>query len=281
MTAPNAARAEVAARVAASGTSFYWAMSLLPAARRAAMFAIYAFCRAVDDVVDGPGTAADKRAGLAEWRREIDRVYAGAPQTAIGRELMAAVRRFDLARADFLTVIDGMEMDAGAPIVAPPLAELELYCARVAGAVGLLSIRAFGAPPAEGRRVAESLGHAFQLTNILRDLAEDAALGRLYLPCEMLDARGIAARDPAAVLSHPKLPEVCDELAVRAERHFDDARAAMRACPRAAMRPARVMMAVYRSILRRLRARGWRRLTQPVSLSKPAKLLIALRHGLV
>ena len=273
--------AGVAAAVAGSGTSFYWAMKLLPAPRRAAMFAIYAFCRAVDDIVDEPGSQAQKESALSEWRQEIDRVYRGQPTTAIGRQLALAVERFDLQRDDFLAVIDGMAMDAGAPLRGPSLAELDLYCARVACAVGLLSVRVFGAPTEAGQRVAHALGRAFQLTNILRDLAEDAALGRLYLPHELLARHGIDTRDPWAAIRHPALPAVCDEVAAMAERRFAEAPLAMSQCPAGSMRPARVMMAVYQRILRRLKARGWQRPEEPVSLAKLTKLYIALRYGLL
>jgi phytoene synthase len=274
------ADARVAAAVAGSGTSFYWAMKFLPRERRSAMFAIYAFCRAVDDVVDEPGTMESKEAQLAEWRREIARIYEGSPRTLIGRQLAVATRRFDLQRDDFLAIIDGMAMDAGAPMQAPSMAELDLYCARVASAVGLLSVRAFGAPAEEGRRVAHVLGRAFQLTNILRDLAEDAAIGRLYLPRELLAANGIDSSDPQVVLRHPGLAGVCTELARLAQGYFDQATVAMAACPRRSMRPARVMMEVYHRILHRLLARGWRRPDEPVSLPKATKLFIALRYGL-
>src|SRR5262249_29381827 len=125
------------------------------------------------------------------------------------------------------------------------------------------------------------LGRAFQLTNILRDLAEDAALGRLYLPAELLARQGIESREPRQVLRHERLPAVCEDLAVMAQARFAEAAAAMAECPRAAMRPARVMMEVYARILHRLRARGWHRSEEPVSLPKPTKLYIALRYGLL
>jgi len=273
--------AAIEAAVVRSGTSFYWAMRLLPAPRRAAMFAIYAFCRAVDDIVDEPGTPAAKAAGLAEWRAEIDRVFAGRAETDIGRSLALAVGRFGMAREDFLAVIDGMAMDMGEPLRRPSLAELELYCDRVAVAVGLLSVRAFGTPPEPGRRLARALGRAFQLTNILRDLAEDAGLGRLYLPDEWLSEAGIADSDPAAVLGHPALGAVCGRLALRARSYFAEAARAMAECPRASVRPARVISEVYRRVLDRLIARGWSRPDRPVSLGKATKLLIALRYGLI
>jgi len=278
---PVTAAELVAATVARSGSSFYWAMKALPRERRAAMFAIYAFCRAVDDVADQPGERDRKCAALAEWRREIERVYAGAPRSLIGRELLIALRRFDLQYADFMALIDGMEMDVSAPICGPTMAELNLYCSRVAGAVGRLSIRAFGMPPTAGLPVAELLGRAFQLTNILRDLAEDAAIGRLYLPRELLVAHGIHARDPIAVLGHPALPQVCDELAALVDRDLIRAVDALAKCPRATTRPARVMMEIYRRLLRRLVARGWAQLDKPVTVPKLTKILIAARYGVI
>lgn len=274
-------RAEIRDRVAAAGTSFYWAMRLLPEARRDAMYAIYAFCREVDDIADSDAPEAEKRAALAQWRREIDTIYDGGSALPLGRVLAEDVRRFGLRRADFLAIIDGMEMDASAPIQAPTLAELDLYCDRVASAVGRLSVRAFGADGKAADEVAFHLGRALQLTNILRDLAEDAERDRLYLPREFLVEAGIAATAPETVLRDPGLGAVCDRLADMAERHFADARAAMARCPHRPLRPARAMGAVYHAQLTRLRQRGWARLDEPVKLPKPMKLWLALRHALL
>ena len=213
--AEAAADAHVTAVTKASGTSFYWAMRILPPARRQAMFAIYAFCREVDDIADDPGPAPEKVAGLAAWRAEIDRLYAagGRPTTLTGRALAPAVRAYGLRRDDFLAVVDGMEMDVKTFIRAPSMAELQTYCNRVAGAVGLLSIRVFGAEEARARDFALALGTALQLTNILRDLRADAAMGRLYLPRELLIKHGITSDMPDEVLRHPALRAVCRELA--------------------------------------------------------------------
>jgi len=197
----------------------------------------------------------------------------------VTRVLAHAVGAFRLREADFFAVIDGMQMDAGAPIVAPDLATLELYCDRVAGAVGRLSVRAFGDASEDADEVARALGRALQLTNILRDIFEDAALGRLYLPAEWLAEAGVPA-DAAAALTNPGLPLVCERLAAQARAYFAEAAEAMRRCDRRAMRPARLMGATYAAILRRLERRGWQALAQPVKLSKPRKLWIALRYGL-
>jgi presqualene diphosphate synthase len=276
-----ALRAAIRDKVMAAGTSFYMAMRLLPEPRREAMYGIYAFCREVDDIADEENPLPVKQAMLDEWRREIDRVYAGTSTLPLARILAADAKTFDLRREDFLAIIDGMAMDAERDIRAPSLAELDLYCDRVASAVGRLSVRVFGDSSAAADRVAYHLGRALQLTNILRDLAEDAERGRLYLPRDLLVDVGIITTEPDAVLHHPNLGDACDALADIAEDHFAKARAAMKECSRRAMRPARAMGAVYHAQLVMLRKRGWRRFAEPVKLSKSKKLWIALRYGLI
>lgn len=275
------ARRHVETVTKAAGSSFYWAMRLLPRDRREAMFAVYAFCRAVDDVADGPAPREEKLRRLQEWRAEIDRLYDAAPTGPTTRALRGPVRRFGLRREDFLAVIDGVEMDARQDIAAPTLAELELYCRRVAGAVGLLSIRAFGTAHPDAESFAIALGGALQLTNILRDLKQDAQAGRLYLPRELLDLHGVTARDPDEVLAHPGLAQVCDDLADMAERRFREAEAILARRRDKALRPAVVMMVSYRRLLVRLLATRWRSLDRRVGLPRTAKLWIALRYGLL
>jgi presqualene diphosphate synthase len=278
-TAGGTGQAAINAQVAAAKTSFYWAMRFLPKARREAMFVVYAFCREVDDIADSGDAPAAKMTALASWRREIDAIYEGAPRLPLSRALAGAVRSYDLRRDDFIAIVAGMEMDAREDIVAPSLNELDLYCDRVACAVGRISARIFGAPQDQADRVANALGRALQLTNILRDLTEDAARGRLYLPRELLDKHGIKDRVPNAVLAHRALPAVCAEIAVMARRRFAESDAAMKACPPGTMRPAAVMGAVYADILARLEKRGWRRIDDRVSVPAPVKLWYALRYG--
>ena len=278
--APQASlQSDIAAKVQASGTSFYAAMRLLPQARRDAMFAIYAFCREVDDIADEPALVEDKLKRLQGWRQEIARLYDDQPQHPITRALLPAMRAFDLRRADFLDVIDGMEMDALEDIVAPDLETLDRYCDRVASAVGRLSVRAFGATEAKADDVAYHLGRALQLTNILRDLVEDAERGRLYLPKEALEGAGIAARAPLDVVADRNLPQACRHVAARAREHFAAAHAAMAQCAKGPMRPAAIMGAVYGAILDRLIAADWRDPKQRVSLPKWQKIWLAIRYG--
>jgi phytoene synthase len=269
--------AHVDAIVREAGTSFFWAMRVLPTERRRAMFAVYAFCREVDDVADADAEPAGKVRALDDWRGEIAALYAGSPRRATSRALIEPVRAYALERGDFEAVIDGMAMDAAGPIVAPSDADLERYCDRVAGAVGRLCVKIFGAGDDDGRDVAVHLGQAMQLTNILRDLDEDAAIGRLYLPREALTRHGVPAAHPQDALAHPGLAAVCEEMADRASTAFGRAEDAMRRCAPHTMRPARMMMAVYRLTLARLRARGWHDPRAPVKPSKALKLWVAMR----
>ena len=268
-------------RVEAAGTSFYWAMRLLPKHRRNGMYAVYAFCREVDDIADSERPVAYKIAALAAWREEIDALYTGNPRHLIAHALSEPTVRYRLRPRDFLAIIDGMEMDAREDIRAPDLATLDLYCARVASAVGHLSVHVFGDSSDAAHAVAESLGRALQLTNILRDLDEDAGRGRLYLPREILDRHGIRGTDPTAVIRHPALPAVCREVAAIAEQHFLSSVSVMENCSRRAMRPAAVMAAIYHATLSALLRSGWRDPATRVSVSKPLKLWLVLRHGLI
>jgi squalene synthase HpnD len=276
-----ASQEHVRAVVAGSGTSFYWGMRLLPAAKREAMFAIYAFCREVDDIADSDGSPASKRAGLALWRAEVEALYAGRPGRPTSLALAAPIERFDLPRAEFDAMIDGMEMDANEALRAPPMAMLERYCRCVAGAVGVLSVRVFGARAPDRDAGAVALGDALQLTNILRDLAEDASFERLYLPRELLGRHGIASDEPARVLRDPALPAVCRELAARAAERFDTADRWLAQEDRREVRPALIMRGVYRRTLERLIAKDWQQLDPPVRLGRAERLWVAVRHGLL
>ncbi|HST75586.1 MAG TPA: presqualene diphosphate synthase HpnD [Acetobacteraceae bacterium] len=270
----------IEAIVRAAGTSFYRGMRVLSPDRRQAMYAIYAFCRIVDDIADEDGKLAEKLAALAAWRDRVAGLYQGEADGPVGRVLLAAVGRFSLRQEDFLAIIDGMQMDAETVIVAPDLDTLDLYCDRVASAVGRLSVRVFGDASPAADRVAYSLGRALQLTNILRDLAEDAARGRLYLPREWLNEADVP-HDAQAALASAELPAVCRQVAALAHQHFAAADQAMALCDARAMKPARMMGATYAAILARLERRGWGRAAERVSLPKWQKLWLAARFGLV
>ena len=261
----------------ALGSSFYAAMRIMPHGQREAMYEIYSFCRAVDDIADDPGPQEGRLEKLEEWRRNIDAVYLGEKPAGL-TGLAAATREFHLDAADFRAIIDGMEMDVRQTIQAPAFVELDLYCDRVASAVGRLSARVFGLPADDGAALSEHLGRALQLTNILRDLDEDAEIGRLYLPREFLEEAGIAGSDPASELAHPALPRVCERVVALARWRFAEADKIMRKHPRKLVRTPRVMGEAYESILNALVKRGWNAPRARVKLGKPRLVLILLRH---
>ena len=265
--------------VARSGSSFRLGMQCMPRAGRNAMYAIYAFCRELDDVADEPGKTTDKLQKLVEWRSEIDQLYEGQPTHPIARALLGPVRHFNLPKAEFLAVIDGMQMDVGGPIWGPSFEELMLYCRRVAGAVGMLSIHVFGETRPPAPDLATSLGKALQLTNILRDVFEDAADHRLYLPQELLNKYNVCAREPGALLVDPALASVCGDLAEYAKLAFVEADSTLARLDRRKMRPAILMKAVYQRMLANLEARGWDRLAEPIRISRSEKIWLAFRHS--
>ncbi len=279
--------AQGATQTVATKSSFYLAMRVLEPERRDAMYAIYAFCRAVDDIADEDGDRAARARLLDQWRHDLDDLYAGRIRARCAF-LAEPVRRFGLGRADFEAVIDGMAMDVAQDICAPDWATLDLYCDRVASAVGRLSVRVFGlagepdfnrraAPelPQPALMLAHHLGRALQLTNILRDLDEDAERGRLYLPREALIAAGVADFSPRAVLAHPGLVEVCVKVAQKAQSHYAEAQNLMTQMPKRAAKAPYLMGVAYRSILDRLMARGFAAPRAPVRASR-AKILLAL-----
>lgn len=271
------AAAATATETQASGSSFYAGMRMLPKAEREAMYAIYGFCRAVDDIADDHlGDRAARAAALDGWRHDLDALYAGGDpgQAALVAE---AVRRFALDRADFEAVIDGMAMDVARDIRWPAMEELDLYCDRVASAVGRLSVRVFGMPTQAGIELAYHLGRALQLTNILRDIDEDAAIGRVYLPEEALVEAGIPLTTPEAVAADPRIDTAVRPLVARAQAHYRAADAVLAARPAGHLIAPRLMEAVYSKLLQRMAATGWAPPRTRVRVSKPALLWTVAR----
>ena len=261
----------------AGGSTFYAAMRVLPRAQRQAMFAIYGFCRAVDNIADGDGSRDERLRELACWRAEIVALYGGTP-TARVCALADPMRRFELQRDDLLSIIDGVEMDVRADIVAPDASTLDVYCDRVACAVGRLSIRVFRMPGPDGIRLASELGRALQLTNILRDLDEDAARGRLYLPREALLDAGIDASSADAALAHPALDRTCRTVAARARAHFAEADKILSKYPLRITVTPLLMANAYRHILDRLVEQGWAPPRRRVTVGRLRVLWMLAQH---
>ncbi|MFZ1992182.1 MAG: presqualene diphosphate synthase HpnD [Alphaproteobacteria bacterium] len=265
----------------ASGSSFYMAMKLMPKDQREAMFAIYAFCRAVDDIADdGIGDAASRTRELHAWRSDIDALYGGSSPQRL-KFIEGTIKRFGLKREDMLAVIDGMQMDVDEEMQGEAdLAKVDLYCDRVASAVGRLSVKVFGMEEAPGVALAHHLGRALQLTNILRDLDEDASLGRLYLPSEYLASAGITSHNPREVMADPRIDTACRAVAKLAHQHYAEADKIMRARPKGHLRAPRLMGSVYSRILTKMEVVGWAPPRERVKLGKGTLLMVLLRDGL-
>ena len=273
--------AQVVDIVKRSGSSFYLAMKLLPKVKRDGMFAIYAFCREIDDIADEPAPLEEKRKNLKIWREDIDKIYRGEePELTVAKALVAPVQTFSLPKEEFIALIDGMEMDIPDGMRAPTMTELQLYCRRVAGAVGMLSVCVFGDFSPTAQRFAITLGEALQLTNILRDMDEDMELGRLYMPAECLAKAGIEITDDtplSQVLGSPDLKIAREELAKQAALRFTEADAALSELNGKQMKPAVIMKCVYKKIYDIMERRGWDVLTPRAKPSKAFKIFTALR----
>ena len=265
-----------ASKAAQSGSSFHYSFRLLDPPRRAAITALYAFCREVDDIVDEMSDPNVARVKLAWWRTEIDRLYAGKPQHPVALALAPVVRRYAIAEANLQTVLDGMQMDLD-QVRYTDFAALELYCERVAGVVGLMSAEIFGYSDAATRDYAHDLGVAFQLTNIVRDVGEDARRGRIYLPQEDLARFGVPPSDLLQRRASPAFVALMAFEVDRARAWYDRALAKLPQRDRRAQRAGLAMAAIYRTLLDEIERDGYRVLDRRIALTPLRKLWIATR----
>lgn len=261
-------------KTAQSGSSFYYSFMFLPPPRRRAITALYAFCREVDDVVDTIGDPGVAQLKLAWWRNEVAATYAGTPQHPVARALVPVVREFDLPEAQLQTIIDGMAMDLEFTRYVD-FAALERYCDRVAGVVGLLSAKIFGYGQARTLDYARDLGIAFQLTNIVRDVGEDARRGRIYLPQEDLAKFGVTPSSLAAGKADDAFRALMQFETARARSWYDRAFTALDPGDRRAQRPGLIMAAIYRTLLDEIERDGYRVLDRRITLTPLRKLWIA------
>jgi phytoene/squalene synthetase len=248
--------------MSAQGSSFYWPMRLAREPQRSGLFAIYAWCRHLDDIVDGDWPADDKARSIALWRdyflNERSVAEMSGDGLMVAMTLTAAIAAHDLPSAHFLAILNGLEMDLAGEMRAPPLAMLEAYSHAVASAPGELCLAVLGWRGAHAHQYSAALGEAVQYTNILRDVDEDAQQGRLYIPREALDAAGIDAQDPGIVVRDGRFGNAWLAIALMAEAKFHLADSLLPdAATRAKMKPALAMMGVYRTLWKKLRKRGW------------------------
>jgi len=263
-------------KAAQSGSSFYYSFLFLPPERRRAITALYAFCREVDDAVDEPSDPSAARATLAWWRGEVAQLFAGNPQHPVTRALAPMIEPFGITQARLAEIMDGMEMDLNQSRYLN-FAGLQLYCHRVAGVVGSLAAGIFGYRNAQTLEYAEKLGLAFQLTNIIRDVGEDARKSRIYLPMDELKEHGVTAADILGASHTESFVRLMRFQAGRARRCYDEALALLPAEDRRAQRPGLMMAAIYRALLDEIDGDDYRVLEQRTALTPIRKLWIAWR----
>jgi phytoene synthase len=261
-------------KAAQSGSSFYYSFLFLPPERRRAITALFAFCREVDDVVDECTDAGVARTKLAWWRNQVAAIYGSAPQHPVAQALVPVVKTFKLPQARLQDIIDGMEMDLTQRRYAD-FAALRLYCYRVASVVGLLSAEIFGYSNPETLKYAENLGMAFQLTNIIRDVGEDARRDRVYLPLDELARYNVTVADIMHARESDGFRHLMEFQIERALGYYRDAFQSLPAVDRKAQRPGLIMAAIYQTLLNEIRADGSKVLTRRTSLTPLRKLWIA------
>ncbi len=266
-------------KTAASGSSFYYSFLLLPQPKRDAIMAFYAFCREVDDVVDECRDPTIARTKLDGWRGELDRLYAGAPGHPVSQALLPVIGPHNIDREQLEEIIDGMAMDLDQTRY-PDFKSLRLYCHRVAGVVGEVAASIFGYQDHATLKYAARLGLAFQLTNILRDVGEDARRGRIYLPEDELAEHGVTPADLLQRQASPALRKLFEFQYRRARATYEEALALLPAADRRSQRPGLVMAAIYRALLEQIRQDDYPVLSRRVSLSNPRKLWLASKAWL-
>ena len=263
-------------KAASSGSSFYYSFLFLPPERRRAITALYAFCREVDDVVDecqDPQLASTK---LVWWRMEVAKLFEGKPEHPVTQALQGVLPHFNLPQEQLLEIIDGMEMDLTQTRYLD-FKGLSLYCYRVASVVGLLAAEIFGYEDRKTQKYAHDLGMAFQLTNIIRDVGEDARRGRIYLPIEDLQQFDVKAADILNARYSDNFRRLMEFQIARAEQYYEQAFAQLPPGDRRAQRPGLVMAAIYRALLNEIRRDGCQVLTQRTSLTPLRKLWLAVK----
>ena len=261
-------------KAAESGSSFYYSFMFLPPERRRAITALYAFCREVDDAVDEPGDPQVARAKLEWWRHEVAQLYAGQAQHPVTRALVPAIGPFNIQQRQLGEIMDGMEMDLTQNRY-PDFQSLRLYCHRVAGVVGLLAASIFGYRNPKTLQYAENLGLAFQLTNIIRDVGEDARKDRIYIPSDEMQRFGVSSADVLNARRTENFSRLIEFQVRRVESCYAEALAALPAEDRRAQRPGLVMAAIYRTVLAEIGRDGYQVLTRRTTLTPIRKLWIA------
>lgn len=261
----------------AAPSSFYWAMRLLPHDQREAMFEIYSFCRTVDDIADGDLPEDEKIDLLNHWQHRIDDIMDGTEAVAFSDGFSKTIQSYRIDRDDLFAVIDGMKSDAVSKVTMADMKELDIYMDRVASAVGKISNRIFDLKGEIADDLAVNLGRALQLTNILRDIAEDANDARSYIPLLVLRHHSITSSEPMEILQDENLPHALEYMAALAQEYFSKANENLATLPAKKTRAVRIMKAVYERILNKMINRGWQYPYASMRIGKIEKIIIAVR----
>ena len=262
-----------------SGSSFFWSMRLLPKAKREAMYTLYAFCKHIDNIADSQLSLKEKKDLLAAWRKEIDNIYEKkVPSTDIGRHIYKNCMRFSLPKEEFIKLLDSVSMDVPNPLQAPKLEDFLKYCRGIAGVPGNLSLRIFGCKDEKLiEELSTSLGNALQITNILRDVKDDARSDRLYIPREYLQKASITSKNPNEVIVNKNLATAREELAKLAEEDYAKASQIIPFLDKQSARPIRAITAIYKKYFDLMQKRGWEVISPKPKLSRINTLSLALR----
>lgn len=258
-------------------SSFYWGMKILERKKRDAMFTIYAFCKEIDNIGDKAIEQKRKKMQLKSWRKEINKIYKDKTKLKLGKSLKNYIEQYKLKKEFFIEIIKGVEMDINNQMIAPTKNIFNLYCYRVAGAVGLLCLNIFGENNKNSRSFGVVLANAFQITNILRDIKEDSLMGRLYIPKEILQKAGIKENDIKQIIKNKKFPIACKLLAQVAESNFKIAEKKLKQCNENKLKSAILMMQTYKLLLKKLKKEGWKNIGRKVYLTKLEKITLFLK----
>ena len=270
-------KTEIEKKVNNSDSSFYWPMRLMPSKKRQAIFAVYAFCREVDDVADGNLSNQEKANLIKFWRTEIENIYKGKPNTNLGNSLAIPIESFSLEKQDFMDILDGMELDIDPQFSLINVSELENYCDKVACSVGRLSNDIFGLDKETGLALADCLGKALQLTNILRDVNEDFQEGKIFLPQDLLESHNGSLCEIKKNICHPSVASSCRSIAKLAQYYYNNSRTIIKSCDRKIVKPALLMMLVYERLLNKLIKSNWSDMSGSVRVNKIEKLWIIVK----
>lgn len=262
-----------------SGSSFFWGMHILPTKERRAIYTLYAFCRHIDDIVDGDKPLSQKMELINAWRQEIDNIYdKKVPASEIGRSIYKNCMRFNIPKRELVSLLDSISMDLPNPVQAPDFSDFNRYCHGVAGAPGSMSLRILGCKDETLiQNLSESLGKAMQITNILRDVREDAAADRVYIPRELLQKAGITVTEPQQIVVDKNLAKAREELAQIAAKEYDRAFGLIKKLDKKISRNINAMAYIYKRYFDIMQNRGWEIISPKPSISRFLKLFLVLK----